>query len=96
LDGLLPLLEALVDDSKASKKISTIVPARIYRCKGHSELFKLRLRPAMNGFKGMVRKGHTAQDVFFSTTTMDEEELKASLQLQLAAGFDLEVGGSCR
>ncbi len=65
IDGLLACLKEL----SKNKEIKTITPGAIYRSRGKSSNFKLRVTTRITGgFKLIARKGNAAQEVFVKTT----------------------------
>lgn len=64
IPGLIPILERLAQEPG----IQTITPAVICSVNGHSPHLRMRISvPIRGGYKLIVRKGKTAQEVFVIT-----------------------------
>ena len=75
IEGLIPILRKLAKD----KQIKTVIPGCISKVRGRSLEFTIRISvDTISGFKAIVRKGKTAQEVFISTT-LSKDELKRLL-----------------
>ena len=81
MDGLIPILEKLIDNNSA---IKTVTPGVISKAKGHCPKLKLRVSvPIRGGFKLIARQGKTVQEVFI-VTDLTQEELQQEIKSVLS------------
>ena len=72
IEGLIPILKKLA----ANKKIKTITPGIISKVRGRSSKLVIRISvETIGGYKGIARKGQSAQEIFINTD-MQKNELE--------------------
>jgi len=76
LQGLIPILEKLLDRTIA---VRTVTPGVISRTRSHIPKMKLKVSvPVRGGYKLIARHGKTAQEVFV-VTDLSKEDLEAAI-----------------
>ncbi len=72
IEGLIPILRKLA----SNKRIKTITPGIISKVRGRSSKLVIRISvETISGYKGIARKGQSAQEIFINTN-MQKDELE--------------------
>lgn len=80
VEGLLPVLRRVIA-AYGPPDIHTIVPGRLAVTRGKANHFRIRISaPTPQGYKALVRRGRTVQEVFF-TGSIDQTALQRALDV---------------